>query len=493
MICPYCGTEARKGSYMCPNCKKPLLTNLDNEPETRDPYFYENSKSPSPYRNERDRPFEMPSSDSFKDPEEKPIEEPFDINKVVSGQIDENIREIEQEINNKYDQGIPLGDLFLEKAGLYYKKRDFSKALRDLENAVKIFEDQKDKLKIAVTHNEIGLIKERLGYFEDAIYHFNTTIEILEKLNEVKKILLMYNNMGNLYIQIKDFENAYNYYQKALDLAGQEQLIYEEVKSSSNLVEVLFEFKNYDRIKKILYRNMQFFKEKQDNYGLIITNLKYGKLYYYLEGNNQDKAYEYLSKALELIRSIENNISIYLKSRLEWEIYLFLGKIELYWENYQNAENFLLQSMECIRLFEFDEQNLKEATVLEELAKIYELNDQPTTAIEYYLLAIEIYERFGEDLKTAELNSSVAKIYAKSHEDTIKAIEYFENALKIFQNLNYHKEIAKTYSQLGNLYLKKNVYDVAVSNFKKAKQIYKQLDDTYSVNLLTQKINSLME
>ena len=473
IICPYCGRVIENPSYVCPYCNKPLLTDLDYDQEKQEPYFYENLDSTSPY--------------------EIDTEKPFDINKVVDGSLDDRIREIEKEINNKYTQGRSGGDLFLEKAGLYYKKRDFSKALRDLENTLKIFIDEKNNLKLAITHNEIGLIKENLGYYEDALYHFDTTIEILKELKETKKIVLMFNNIGNVYLQIKDIENAYNYYQKAINLAEQENLIYEEVKSSSNLVEVLFILKNYDRIKKILQRNIAFFKKKKDFYGRIITNLKYGKLYFYLEGNYYDKAFDNLSKALELIKRIENTVSVYLKSRLEWEIYLFLGKIEKIWKNYQNAENYLLKSMECVRLLEVEEESLKEATILEELASLYEFNRELNTGIEYYILASSIYDKFGEQFKVAELNTIIAQIYFKYQNDTLKAIEFYEKALHIYEQSNYFKEIAKIYTQLGDIYLSKSIHDLAISNFRKAKEIYKQLNDSYNIDLLNEKISSLVE
>jgi tetratricopeptide (TPR) repeat protein len=472
IICPYCGREIKNPSYVCPYCKKPLLTDLEHDQEQQEAFLYENLDSNSPYEIDSERP--------------------FDINKVVDGTLDDKIREIEKKINNKYPQRRSEGNLFLEKAGLYYKKRDFPKALRDLENALKIFIDEGNNLKLAITHNEIGLIKEKLGYFEDALYHFDRTIEILKELKEIKKIILMYNNIGNVYLQIKDIENAYNYYQKAINLAAQENLIYEEVKSSSNLVEVLFILKNYDRIKKILQRNIAFFKKNKDYYGQIITNLKYGKLYFYLEERYYDKSFDYLSKALQLIKRIENTISVYIKSRLEWEIYLFLGKIELIWNNYQNAENYLLNSMECVRMLEIDDEGLKEATVLEELARLYEFQRELNTSIEYYHLAITIYDKFGEEFKVAKLNTIIAQLYLKHQHDTLKAIEFFEKALNIYEASQYYKETAKVYTHLGDLYLSKNINDVAISNFKKAKQIYNQLNDSYHIELLNEKINSLI-
>ncbi|TXT54689.1 MAG: Tetratricopeptide repeat protein [Promethearchaeota archaeon] len=486
--CPYCGNPIHPEDKYCSICGKPQLSDLnlgyEKEQKGLNHFFYNDLKEESSYN-----PNYNIGLDSERD---------FDINEINNAGIDEEIRYIEQKIETQHSQGNPLGDLFLEKGALYYKKRDFSRALKELETALKIFSEERDPLKIAITHNEIGLIKEKLGYFEDAIFHFNTTIDLLRTLNEPKKIVLMFNNIGNAYLQINDFENSYEYYQKAINLAEREQFIYEEVKSSSNLVEVLFFLKDYERVKRILQRNEQFFQKNNDLHGLIITKIKYGKLFFYmegkyLEGGDYTKSYNSFSEALNLIEQMHNSLSIFQKSKLEWEIYLYLGKIEQLRDNHQKAESFLLKSMECVRLFETGEENLKEATILEELARVYTNSSEIENAIEYYLLAIRIHERFGEDLRVAELYAKIAQMHRDYSDDTLKAIEFYEKALFIYEHLGYYKELAKIYAVLGDIYLSKNITDVAMSNFQKAERIYNQLNDNYHIELLREKIASLLE
>lgn len=471
--CPYCKKPIEDNWRFCHYCNKPLITNLNLEKKNHMPKYYDSYRSEQPY--------------------EYNSEKDFDVNIIEDEGIDEKIRQIEKEITTQPYYEKNIGSLFLEKAALYYKKRDLSKSLKDLELALDNFEKENNHIKIAVTHNEIGLIKEELGYFDDSIYHFDRAINIFQEMEDNLKLIQVLNNIGNAYFQLKDIENAYEYYQKAIKLAEKETMKYEEIKSSSNIVEILFILQDYDRIKKILNKNYEFFKQNNDIFGLITTYSKYGKLYFYLGENYYEKAYEYLKKSLDLIGNIDSQISPYSKSRMQWEVFLFLGKIKILWNNYWEAENFLLKSLESIRTFEIEEDNIKESTILEALANLYEIMDEYKKAIEYFNLSSEIYYKFGEDFKTAELKTKVAHIYHNNLKQKMDAIDYYEQALEIFRSLDYFKEMAKIHERLGDLYLERNLTNIAIHNFEQAKEYYQEINDTYHIDLVNEKINTLLE
>ena len=199
-------------------------------------------------------------------------------------------------------------------------------------------------LNVAIAHNEKGLIQEELGYFDNAIYQFERAIEILIELNDIKKLLQVYNNLANIYFVLKNLEKSYEYYQKAISLAKQEELFLEEIKTSSNLVDVLFFLKNYERIKDILRQNAIYFRQVGDILGIINTLTKYGKLYYHLGEEYYTKSKNSFVNALELINKIRNQISYQGKAQMEWECFLYLGIYHTYTQHYAVAEDQLLKS-----------------------------------------------------------------------------------------------------------------------------------------------------
>ncbi|KKN45680.1 hypothetical protein LCGC14_0680700, partial [marine sediment metagenome] len=385
--------------------------------------------------------------------------------------------------------GEPIpGSLFLEKSSLYYKKRDSSNSAKNLELALKNYKEDNDLLNIAICHNELGLIQEDDGFFEIGIYHFVRALEILKDLNDSQKIIKTLNNLGNAYYLIKDLENAYKFYQEALQLSKQENLRLEEIKSASNLVEVLYLLKDYDRIKRILARNAEFFKENEDVYGIILTDIKNGKLYFIMS-KDYDLAYQHLNNALDLIKKIRNKVSIFVRAKLEWECFLYLGKLHLIWDNIIDAENSLLQSLEAVRIFGIRD-NINEGEILEELAKIYSIKRDDKRAVEYYNLAYEIYYKFGDNIKCADLKYKIAQLYSNSEKKS-KALDYYEEALNLYEDLGHIKEAAILLHKLGDLYLNKEMINMAITNFTRARDYFKELQDDYNANFLEEKIKSI--
>jgi tetratricopeptide (TPR) repeat protein len=409
---------------------------------------------------------------------------------IKDEEIDQKIKEMDEILERKevLGESIP-GSLLLERASLYYKKRDLTNASKNLELALNNFKEENDLLNEAICYNELGIIQEDNGYFDQAIYHFNLSLEILEELDDKPKVIKILNNLGNIYFLLKDLEHSYQYYQKAFKLSKKENLIFEEVKSSSNLVEVLYLLKDYDRIKKILERNIEFFKEKEDIYGVIQTEIKYGKLYY-LMNENYDESLHHLTKAVELIDAIADKISIYIKSKLEWECYFYFAKISHLRDNNTKAENLYRQSLEAVRVFEIGD-NIKEGEILENLAELYISKGDIKKAIEYYDLSREIYYKFGDNNKNAELKFKIGKVFLEFEEDTTKAINFFVEALEIYEELEYFKECAFILQKLGDVYLNKRMIETAISYFERARNYYQNLHDEYNMNLLTEKIKSL--
>ncbi|MFX1478640.1 MAG: tetratricopeptide repeat protein [Promethearchaeota archaeon] len=469
-ICPYCKESIEDNFPFCPNCNKPLISNLRDvfngslKHEFNEIQFTNNST------------------------EEEAV--PFEDTIVKDDKIEKELQKIDEVLERKEILGDPIpGSLLIEKSSLYYKKRDLPNALKNLELAVNNFEKEDDFLNVAICHNEIGLIQEDTGFFDQAIYHFNRSLEILKELEDDKKIINVLNNLGNVYYLIKDLEHSYEFYQEALDLSKEKKLMFEEVKSSSNLVETIFMLKDYNRIKRILERNIEFFKQNEDAFGIITTLIKYGKLYYFI-GEEYDVAFEEFQKALGLIDRIKDNLSVYLKAKFEWEILLYLGRIFVIWEDFTQAESLLLQSLEAVRIFEIGE-GINEGEILETLANYYAKMGDGDKSIDYYRLSYEIYYKFGDRMKCAEIKFTLGNLLLKYEIEKSNAIKNFEEALEIYEDLNYMKESAEVLHKLGDIYIEKAVPEVALENLRRAREYYKELQDTYNAHLINEKIKSL--
>ncbi|MFW9772359.1 MAG: tetratricopeptide repeat protein [Promethearchaeota archaeon] len=465
--CPYCKELIESYWLYCHKCGKPLITNLDD-------FLFDDSSS-----SYKDKSY------FYTDFEQEP-----DKNSIEDKEIELKLLEIDNELRQRELQGEIMGKLLLKKASLYYKVRDFSKSLSNLELALKNFIEEKDLPQVAICHNEIGLIHEERGYFDQAIFHFEESLTILKNNKDNMKIVHVLNNLGNVYYLLKDLEKSYEYYQEALTLAEINHFELEAVKSASNLVEILFNFKDYDRISKILRRNSEFFEKNQDIYGLIQTLIKYGKLNYLLGEIYYEESYQYFNNALELIDNIRDKISVFLKAKLEWECYLYIGKLNLIWNNDELAEVNLIRSLEAIRTFE-EEDHINQGIILESLAQLYLLKGEDKKSIEFLNYASNIYKKYGDKVKIAEIKSESARIYNTHLQDPNKAREYYEEALEIFETLNYIKQAAEILNKLGDLCLDNNKFQEASNYFNRSQLYYQDLQDQYNLDLISEKIKSL--
>jgi len=184
--CPYCNKDIEDHWKYCYNCNKPLITNIENDlsRSLKHPYIET-----------------LHSSFDSEDLEES--YNYYDNIIIDNEEIDRKIQEVNEILTQKEFLGDAIpGSLLLEKSSLYYKKRDLSIALKNLELASKNFKEEKDLLNEAICYNEIGIIQEDLGFFDQAIYHFNRALEILKELDEYQKAIKTLNNLGNIYYLI---------------------------------------------------------------------------------------------------------------------------------------------------------------------------------------------------------------------------------------------------------------------------------------------------
>ncbi|MHA1412059.1 MAG: tetratricopeptide repeat protein [Promethearchaeota archaeon] len=475
LTCPFCKNPVQPHWKYCPNCSKPLISrtisNIDNNIHLREgisPIIDDNLE-------------ETPEND-INNYQEYNVE--YDVN------LKNKLEKIEEELNLREKYGDPMGELLLKKAILFEKYEKKEEALKNFELALENFKEENKKLEEAICHNEIGLIYEENGVFEQAIYHFKQALLILREIDDVRKIISVLINLGNLYLNISDIENSYQKYQEALTLAEKAKLSYEAAVAANNMIDILLILKDRDRVLKILKSNENYFKKTNDIIGLIHTRIKFGKYYYELGEDEFDRSFQFFNEALKLIEKIESTLSDKDITRFTWECYLYLGNIYLSWNDDENAELFLTKSLEEIKKIDL-KNNLKNGQVYESLAELHALKGEDDLAIEFYKKAMEIHEKFGEKLKIAELLNKMGDIYNKFTNDLEKAINSYENALRIYEELDYFKEIAIMLEKIANIHISKNQYDLAIKYFLKAKNYYSELKDEYSANLLEEKIKSL--
>ncbi|MHA1147063.1 MAG: tetratricopeptide repeat protein [Promethearchaeota archaeon] len=470
--CPYCKNPLEPNWSYCYYCNKPLLVNLQNNLKRK-------GHSISQFQNNLEKIELQRGIDSLS-------------NQKQEVEYSRELLKLEQLLKKKELLGEPVGDILLKKASLFYQNRDLNSALNILESALKGYETEENISKIAIAHNEIGIIQEDLGLFDSAVYHFQMAIDNLKKTDEFSNLVQIYNNLANVHFALHELEDAYKYYIEALQLAKRKNMIIEKIKTSSNLVDVLLLLNKFSEAKEILEYNLSIFKQQNDLYGITLTLTKFGKLYFNLGNNHYEQAYQSFNDALEIIKRIKARVSIYIVAQMEWECFYYLGKLHLSWNNDKTAEDFFLKSLEAVRTFEVDD-SLIEGIILESLAELYEISGRNKKAIDYFKLAIQIYQKFGDDYKVAENKSNIAHIYFEILEDQKNALIFLEESLELFEYLDSTKEKADTLHKIGDIHVYNEDLSLALSYFKDALELYQEIFDAVNTDLISEKIRSITD
>ena len=476
-ICPHCGLDIEKLAKFCSSCGKPLITGLDNISVTNNLDFEIDKIA-------MDSTYEpLGFSPLFSIPEEK--EKSF-----KNLNFEQNIAEIDKKLNEKQQFGEDTSDLLIEKASLFYLNRDLRSASKLFETALEIFKTEGNQEKLAMIYNDLGLIYEDLGYLDDSLNNYENSIELFkiigENLNQVKVL----NNIGNVYLTLENIELAFKVYSEAQKICKENGYLTEYLQITSNLIEIYFKIKNFPQAYKAITENMQLFRENDDIIGEIITNSKFGKLYYNLGKDYYKLAVGYIEASQKLIGTIKNKIGKYKEAQISWENYRLLGLINLIWNHNDPAKKYLTMSLNSIELFKFGPR-VEEALILEDLAKFHYLNGDDNESLSYYQKVERIYGNLGNEVKQAEIKTKVSDILFKIFDNTNSAINYLESALDIYLKNNYLKESAIVYEKLAEIYEKIGSYDSAKFYLENALETYSNLNDEDKQNSLKEKINQL--
>ena len=113
------------------------------------------------------------------------------------------------------------------------------------------------------------------------------------------------------------------------------------------------------------------------------------------------------------------------------------------------------------------------------VGKSYKIKKNYPLAIEYYQKALEECNKSNDFKNEVKILDELANTFMETWV-LDKALEYAENSLRLAEVQSYLDLLSRSYITLGNVYLKKNDYEVAVSYLQKALSISqqtKQLED----------------
>ena len=113
---------------------------------------------------------------------------------------------------------------------------------------------------------------------------------------------------------------------------------------------------------------------------------------------------------------------------------------------------------------------------------IYSQQSNYYLALENYQKALKIYQEIGEKKSVAKAYNNIGVVY-KSQQNNVKAIEYFKKAFKIQEEIG-EQTAAVTLTNIGVIYFEQKNKTEALNYYNKAKNLFTKIDDKRGFALL---------
>lgn len=248
-----------------------------------------------------------------------------------------------------------------------------------------------------------------------------------------------------------------------LSLYEKEEDIVEKVYLLSDLSE-LYIYTKPDSSRIFLTTMFEISKNANYDHGILRADFLLG--HYYSTLGQMDTGAEYYRKTLQ--RSIENDDDTYLATVLK-----NLSIYESHIGNYPEAIR-LMDSSAAIQ-YEWGDF-MRYGSAQNVIGKNYHEMGNFPKAMEMYQAALKTMDTINiTTYHKADVLSNIGSLHS-AQDNYEKALQYYEMAMEVYENTDDNLYQATTYIDIGNVYESKKAYKEAIENYNKAMKIGEEYD-----------------
>jgi tetratricopeptide (TPR) repeat protein len=138
---------------------------------------------------------------------------------------------------------------------------EFKLALEHMKKAESLTSNKKDLMDI---YNQVGIIYDRMGYFDDALLYYSKSLSLARNLRDIgmqaqvlTNIALTYENKALLYKSKGELDKAAEYFQKAIEIGEMYGNYHLASKGKLNLGDTYRRMKDYKKAEKYLLEGLE--------------------------------------------------------------------------------------------------------------------------------------------------------------------------------------------------------------------------------------------
>ncbi len=173
---------------------------------------------------------------------------------------------------------------------------EFKLALEHMKKAESLTSDKKDLMYI---YNQIGLIYERMGYLDDALFYFSRSLSLARDLGNKSMQASVLNNIAVIYDNKGELDKALGYFEESSRLKTDEK---EKAITYNNIALIYDKKGNYQKAVEYLQKAIEIDERYGDYHGVSTSKLNLGDTYRKMK--DYEKAEKYILEGLEGVRKV---------------------------------------------------------------------------------------------------------------------------------------------------------------------------------------------
>lgn len=208
-------------------------------------------------------------------------------------------RKIAEQLKDKSKLAVALNNI-----GLVYDDRtEYNKALKYYMESLALAENsEKGKWQMGSTLNNIALIYQTQGKYEDALAFHNRSLKIKKEINNRKGVGSSLHNIGLVYKLMGEYEKSLEYYFLALTVRKENNDENGTALTLNNIGSVFESQGLFNKAFVYFEQSLEIRKKLKDRYGLAISLFSMGSNY--CSRNQYEKGFDYYNKALQIGKEI---------------------------------------------------------------------------------------------------------------------------------------------------------------------------------------------
>ena len=231
------------------------------------------------------------------------------------------------------------------------------------------------------------------------------------------------------------------------------------------------EFKNNDPDKALNYAQEAYDLSEEADYenGILNSMIRLAQIYWMI--TNFKTAMDFAMKSKEMAEELsmvkELALSLYVIGRVYSDLGVYDKSSEYYFE--------------CLKLYEQINDKVGIAKSLGYIGRLYFQQQNAEKALEYYFRSLNIAKEINDREGIAHGLYNVGVVYG-TLEEYAKFSQYLEEAVEINKEFGDRKWEGINYSNLGVINQRQKNYDIALENFQQALSIFENLKNTFFIN-----------